>query len=100
LIGFLFGSFIEVDSTTKNLLRGDVAWIKVVHVLGKRFVIRVLEDGRRVDEKGMCGVYRGLMALNNWFKTTVPAMMGKMTVALLWRWRKDSRRTVVNGHEL
>jgi hypothetical protein len=49
-------------------LRGDVAWIKVVHVLGKRFVIRVLEDGRRVDEKGMCGVYRGLMALNNWFQ--------------------------------
>jgi hypothetical protein len=56
-IGFKFGSFLEVDSSTKNMLRGDLARINIitdrkmmidssvsVTVLGKKFTIRVLEE--------------------------------------------------------
>jgi hypothetical protein len=57
-IAFKFGVFTEVDLSTKNLLRGDFARIKVVNnkqttidssmaikVLGKKFIIRVMEEG-------------------------------------------------------
>ncbi|GAU24086.1 hypothetical protein TSUD_388790 [Trifolium subterraneum] len=57
-IAFKHGVFIEVDSPTKNMLRGDMARIKIVTkkltlidssmsvlVLGKTFVIRVMEEG-------------------------------------------------------
>jgi hypothetical protein len=62
-IGFKFGSFIQVDPSTKNMLRGDVARVKivtslpevvdstvVVSVLNKKFVIRVVEEGGRGEE--------------------------------------------------
>ncbi|MCH92530.1 endonuclease/exonuclease/phosphatase family protein, partial [Trifolium medium] len=57
-VAFKYGVFIEVDSSTKNMLRGDMARIKIVtkkltlidssmtiSVLGKNFVIRVMEEG-------------------------------------------------------
>jgi hypothetical protein len=56
-IGFKFGTFVEVDSSTKNLIRGDLARIKIttenmqmidsslaITVMGKKFVTRILEE--------------------------------------------------------
>jgi hypothetical protein len=56
-IGFKFGTFVQVDSSTKNLIRGDLARIKIttenmqmidsslaITVMGKKFVIRILEE--------------------------------------------------------
>jgi hypothetical protein len=56
-VGFKFGSFIDTDLATKKMLRGDVARIKIttdsqsiidssisIMVLGKKYVIRVMED--------------------------------------------------------
>ncbi|WJX89444.1 hypothetical protein P8452_71443 [Trifolium repens] len=56
-IGFKYGTFIQVDNPTKNLLRGDRARIKIVtslkevvdstvcvSVMGKKFNIRVMEE--------------------------------------------------------
>jgi hypothetical protein len=53
----------QVDPSTKNMLRGDVARVKivtslpevvdstvVVSVLNKKFVIRVVEEGGRGEE--------------------------------------------------
>jgi hypothetical protein len=68
-IGYKFGKFIDTDRDTKNMLRGDVAKIQIVTeslklidssfsvvVLGKNFVIRVVEDvGGVVEEVGCCG---------------------------------------------
>ncbi|MCH85195.1 DUF4283 domain protein [Trifolium medium] len=57
-LGFKFGNFVEMDSSTTSMLRLDVARIKiitdklpiidstmVVSVLDKKFVIRVIEEG-------------------------------------------------------
>jgi hypothetical protein len=64
-LGFKFGTFVDVDPDTKNLVRGDVARIKVVtelpylvnssitiSVLEKKFVIRVLEEAGRIEQGG------------------------------------------------
>ncbi|GAU47983.1 hypothetical protein TSUD_272280 [Trifolium subterraneum] len=56
-IAFKFGTFIDIDASTKEMLRGDVARVKVattteeridssmvILVLGQKFTIRVMED--------------------------------------------------------
>ncbi|KAK2444919.1 polyadenylate-binding protein RBP45 [Trifolium repens] len=63
-IGFKFGKFIDIDSGTKSMLRGDVAKIQIetdspklidssisVVVLGKKFMIRVVEEVGGVVEE-------------------------------------------------
>jgi hypothetical protein len=73
-VGFKYGTYIEVDSATKIMQRGDVARIKMVTdlsilidsnitvaVLGKKFVIRVVEEvggleGCGVSSSGRCTV--------------------------------------------
>jgi hypothetical protein len=71
-IGFKFGTFVGVDAVTKNMERGDIARINIltdklhlidsslaVFVLGKKFVIRIMEEvgGGREDEmdRRCCG---------------------------------------------
>jgi hypothetical protein len=69
-LGFKFGTFVEVDLNTKNMMRGDVARIKIatdaskvidssisVVVLGVKFVIRVVEDvgGLCLEDVRCCG---------------------------------------------
>ncbi|MCH82393.1 DUF4283 domain protein [Trifolium medium] len=69
-LAFKFRSFVEVDYSTKNMLRGDVARIKIVtdrptcvdssfviSVLGKKFVVRVMEEvgGVADDASACCG---------------------------------------------
>jgi hypothetical protein len=62
-IAFKHGIFVEVDANTKSMLRVDVARIKIVSsklsfidasmtvkVLGKEFVIKVIEEGWGYDE--------------------------------------------------
>jgi hypothetical protein len=67
-IGFKFGAFIGIDSNTSNMVRGDVARIKIeteapkfidtriwVVVLGVKFCIRVMEDsGGLLLEGSIC----------------------------------------------
>ncbi|MCH93579.1 DUF4283 domain protein, partial [Trifolium medium] len=67
-IAFKYGTFIEVDTTTKIMARGDLARIKIVTdkpllidanitilVLGKKFVIKVMEEGSDAnDERPKC----------------------------------------------
>jgi hypothetical protein len=56
MLGFKFGRFVDIDQDTKNMARVDVAKIRVstdsvnlidsaisVMVLGKKFIIRVVE---------------------------------------------------------
>jgi hypothetical protein len=69
-LGFKFGTFVEVDLNTKNMMRGDVARIKIatdaskvidssisVVVLGVKFGIRVVEDvgGLCLEDVRCCG---------------------------------------------
>jgi hypothetical protein len=64
-IGFKFGSFVEADLSTKNMVRGDLARIRIttdkmmvidssvsITVLGKKFVIRVMEELGGATEDG------------------------------------------------
>jgi hypothetical protein len=64
MVGFKFGRFIDTDLDTKNMSRVDVAKIRIatnspvvidsvisVLVLGKKFVIRVVEDVGGVEER-------------------------------------------------
>jgi hypothetical protein len=77
-LGFKFGTFIKVDDSTKELLRGDVARIKVattlpmkidssvtVSVLGKKFLIKVMEEVGKVEEDRVCCCVRGLPEQEN-----------------------------------
>jgi hypothetical protein len=73
-LGFKFGTFIGINDATKMMTRCDVAKIKIatdsakvidssvmVEVLGKKFVIRVIEDlggEEKVDQKGDGGGVR------------------------------------------
>jgi hypothetical protein len=73
-LGFKFGTFIEVDSDTNQMLRGDLARIKItteklllidssvtVSVLGKHFEIYVVEEGaaRVVSDRICCDGCKG-----------------------------------------
>ncbi|KAK2418637.1 hypothetical protein QL285_040814 [Trifolium repens] len=69
-IGFKYGTYIGIDSGTKNMERGDVARIKIdtesvklidssimVVILGVKFCIRVMEEagGLVLEENSCCG---------------------------------------------
>ncbi|KAK2420328.1 zinc finger CCCH domain-containing protein [Trifolium repens] len=77
-IGSKFGTFIQVDVSTKNLLRGDVARIKIVtslkevvdttvcvSVMGKKFKIRVMEEVGQAEEGGAVSLKRPVPELDD-----------------------------------